>query len=491
MWPFRNRRKVHSPLPGRCARERIGLRSFARPLTRILARYDAAQTTVENVRHWAMADGLSPDATMTPEIRRTLRNRARYEVANNSYAKGMVLTVAGDCVGTGPRLQLLSEDGETNRTIEQEFADWAAAVDLAAKLRTMKMAKATDGEAFAMLIDNPSLDHPVKLDVRPIEADRITSPPKWFGNQHIVDGIELDNFGNPTVYHVMQDHPGGTAFPFGRFEKIPAAGMIHWFRADRPEQHRGVPEITPALPLFAQLRRYTLAVLAAAETAADFAAVLYTDAPANGEATPVEPLDVIELEKRMATTLPDGWKLGQIRAEQPGTTYAEFKRELLGEIARCLQVPINVITGDSSRHNSASGRLDHQTYFKSLRIEQSHLGRTVMDHIFSTWIAEAALLNVFAMLRALDDVRTQWFFDGHEHVDPVKEANAQATRLKNHTTTLAVEYARQGRDWETELKQRAKEIALTRKLGLTEAESLPSAGKPKKETVDENVQQAA
>ena len=43
----------------------------------------------------------------------------------------------------------------------------------------------------------------------------------------------------------------------------------------------------PALPLFAQLRRFTLAVLSAAETAADFAGILYTDAPANGEADAV------------------------------------------------------------------------------------------------------------------------------------------------------------------------------------------------------------
>ena len=40
-------------------------------------KYDAAQTTVENVRHWAMADNLSADGSLTPEIRRTLRNRAR------------------------------------------------------------------------------------------------------------------------------------------------------------------------------------------------------------------------------------------------------------------------------------------------------------------------------------------------------------------------------------------------------------------------------
>jgi len=73
---------------------------------------------------------------------------------------------------------------------------------------------------------------------------------------------------------------------------VPADAVVHWFRSDRPGQHRGIPEITPALPLFAQLRRYTLAVIAAAETAADFAAVLFTDAPANGEAQALEPMTV-------------------------------------------------------------------------------------------------------------------------------------------------------------------------------------------------------
>jgi len=52
-------------------------------------------------------------------VRRVLRNRARppnYEVANNSYAKGMggVLTLANDTIGTGPRLQMLTEDADAN-----------------------------------------------------------------------------------------------------------------------------------------------------------------------------------------------------------------------------------------------------------------------------------------------------------------------------------------------------------------------------------------
>jgi capsid protein len=89
-----------------------------------------------------------------------------------------------------------------------------------------------------------------------------------------------DGHGNPVEYHVLKDHPGATLAGFSRdFDRVSAEAVIHFFRADRPGQSRGIPEITPALPLFAQLPRYTLAVIAAAKAAADFAAVLYTDGP--------------------------------------------------------------------------------------------------------------------------------------------------------------------------------------------------------------------
>jgi hypothetical protein len=84
-------------------------------------------------------------------VRVVLRNRARYEVANNSYARGIVLTLANDVVGTGPRLQMLTADAEASRLLEREFAVWAKAVNLAEKLRTMRMARAQDGEAFAVM----------------------------------------------------------------------------------------------------------------------------------------------------------------------------------------------------------------------------------------------------------------------------------------------------------------------------------------------------
>ncbi len=70
-------------------------------------------------------------------------------------------------------------------------------------------------------------------------------------------------------------------------------------------------------------------------------------------------------------------------------------------------------------------------------------------------------------MRVLGAPRThQWFWDGTEHVDPAKEANAQATRLASRTTSLAREYARQGLDWEAELRQIAKERELMSDLGI-------------------------
>ncbi len=451
-------------------------RRFARL---IRARYDAAVTTDENRRHWANADGLSADAANSPEVRRILRNRARYEVANNSYAKGIVLTLANDVIGTGPRLQMLTAAPEANQRIEREFARWAQAVGLAEKLRTMRMARAADGEAFAVLASNHRLSTPVKLDLRLIEAEQVTTPDLSILDDNAIDGIVFDEAGNPVEYHVLKVHPGDTRAGAGLgldYDRLPADAVVHYFRVDRPGQSRGIPDITPALPLFAQLRRYTLAVIAAAETAADFAGLIYTEAPAEGEPEAAGDLPTIEIEPRMLVPLPEGWRAEQMKAEQPATTYAEFKKEILNEIARCLNMPYNVAAANSSAYNYASGRLDHQTYFKALHVEQDQLGRAVLDRILAAWLSEAVLVEGLLpqAARTRDaEFPHQWFWDGYEHVDPVKEATAQATRLASHTTTLAREYAEEGLDWESELRQRAREVALLTELGLTTQQAQP------------------
>jgi lambda family phage portal protein len=436
----------------------------------VRARYDSAQTTDENIRHWVNADNISAKFTNLPNVRYNLRNRARYEVANNSYAAGIVATIAQDIIGTGPRLQLLSDDEAENSRIEAEWAQWVRAVHLPARLTTMRRSLAVDGEAFCMMISNPRVEDftPVQLDLRLIEADQVATP--WFNpvDPLATDGICYDEHMNPLRYSILKRHPGDF-YQIGLVaDWYDARRIIHWFHVDRPGELRGVPELTPALPLFAQLRRYTLAVLAAAETAADFAAILYSEMPPDGEAADSVPFDTVPIERRMMMTLPGGWKMSQFRPEQPSQQYSDFKHELIAEISRALLIPKSLALGDSADLNYSSGRLDHQVYHRNVQITRSEIEVRILDRLFAAWLNEMSLATdlIAGGPDRLEGFPHIWYWDGFGHVDPQKEALAQQTRLQNHTTTYAEEYAKAGRDWKAQLIQRGRELALMGELGL-------------------------
>lgn len=266
---------------------------------------------------------------------------------------------------------------------------------------------------------------------------------------------------------------------------IPADYMLHIYRHDRPGLHRGVPELAAALPLFAQLRRYNLAVLSAAEAAADFAAVLYTDAPPDGESEDIAALDAIPLERNMMLTVPAGWKMGQLDSKQPTANHAEFVKVILSEIARCVCSTYGTVAGDFSGFNYASGRLDNQLYHKAILVDRSQWETEILNRIFYIWLREYLLANPDAELSD-DTERHTWFWDGFPHVDPVKEANAQSTRLLNGTTTLAAECAKDGQDYMAVLRQRAKEIRLMHQYGIpVPGEQKQSENIDEEETTDE------
>ena len=175
------------------------------------ARFDAAESS-EDRRHWANADALSADAALAPMKRREMRNRARYERNNNSYLAGISATLASDLIGTGPRLQLDTGSVDADREIARGFFDWSWEIDLAGKLRTMREAIVTDGEASGLLINNQRLST-VQLDLRLIEAEMVATPTELMAQSvsidgSTVDGIEFDATGNVTGYQLLTYHPG-------------------------------------------------------------------------------------------------------------------------------------------------------------------------------------------------------------------------------------------------------------------------------------------
>lgn len=453
----------------------------------IRASFDAASRSPEATRHWRGADSLSADAALSPSVRHLITNRARYEVANNGYAAGILSTLADDCIGTGPRLQLsvigaedLTDEWEAKlEKRERRWRKWCRAIGLCRKLKIARRTKAQDGEVFIRKSINNALSGLVKLDITLYEAEQIGSERLSAGvieyhengTPKEVDGILFDRYGNPVSYRFWTTHPGENSFGtsyVGSSYIVPAENVIHYANIVRPGQHRGLSEIASSLPVFNDLRRFTNAVLSAAETAAEISFVLSSDIPvddddANDGPKKVDPGTVIEFCRNAGVFLPEGWKASQLKAEHPTSTHADFVRTKIREASRALSMPMNVALGDSSGYNYASGRLDHQTYFRMIIGERELIAETVLDNILASF---EEYDRIFYPEDYAGDVEIDhdWMWDGFAHVDPLKEANAQNTRLASGTTTLSEECGAEGKDYIKVLRQRIREEAIEKKM---------------------------
>lgn len=448
---------------GKKQRREAALREFSRAAKQIRARLDLAQTTPENERHWANADALSANAAANPADRKKVRERCRYECQNNPWAAGMVRTLVHHTIGTGPRLQVHGPDPAVNTRIEKAWSRWAKAIGLAGKLALAKMSKVRDGEVFLLSVHNELVPGPIKLDYRVIEADQATT--FWADpiDPYQTDGIRFDRLWNPIEYHLLRHHPGGTAglTPLAG-DWYPAERIIHWFRAERPGQSRGLPEIMPAIPLFAVLRRFTMATLAAAEIAALFAAFLKTNGTANVSPMLVKEFESLEIERSMLTTLPEGWDVTQLKPEHPATTFEMFQRCILNEAARAISMPYNIAAGNSSGYNYSSGRLDHQTYFRKIEIDQSEAEAIVLDRIFAEWLDYALLVpGLLDGAPPLIDLEHEWFWDAPTSIDPMVEDGSAEIRLRSGRGNLQDEFAQQGLDWRSQIAKAAASFGLT------------------------------
>ena len=414
---------------------------------RLQAKYDAAHTTAENEAHWAMTDSLSADSALDPATRKRLRERSRYEASNSSFYDGALKADADAAIGPGPNLRFFFGDDAVDSQARELFKRHSRRIHLAHKLRQMRIAMRRDGEAVAARITNFQLppDGP-RADLRLVECDRLAAPYDFVNEEDNIDGVIVDSNGVPESYQILDRHPGDThpwvQGDFGRFRRFAAADLIHYFHATRPEQHRGLPVVTPCLNLFAQYRRFKLAVLTAAETAANVAAMLKMDtsivselAAGNGGGLIIEPDELFEIVRGSIPALPPGYSLDQMKAEQPTTTLDMFERTLLREIARAFGMPRIVLSGDAGDANQSAGNIDYRFWWQHLESERSHFDEVVIDKWAGWWWANQRLIpsdrgqgSLPLAARQIDYPRrrTTWS-TRFEHNDPYKVA--QATRV--------------------------------------------------------------
>lgn len=431
------------------------------------ARFDNARHTPDTASLFRNVDSLAITTALSPEVRKTVRDRARYVVANCPYAKSILETFATHVVG--PWATVSFPRGGIPENLREEitnaFDAWAMATDFWEKVKTMLRAKVTDGEAFALFTTDKGAVNAlnrVTLNIKPIECDRVESWTEMVTRDNEFDGIRFDPNGHPVEYRILKYHPGDyrTSIKNRAGDWVKAANVIHFFETIRPEQVRGISDFVSALDIPALQKSYRSSVVDTAINAASISGVLSTDQVPEcfdddeqsiGKcAMEIRPNTVFQAQRGAFVTLPEGWHLSQLQAQQPTSLYDSFVRSLIAELAACLCMPVNIAMCDSSQHNFASAKLDHMTYGDKIAAVRSVLSVKILDRVFFKWLEEYAIgSNIDARtLAALH--RTEWLFTERGNADVMKDASADNTRLGNGTTTLAALYAKDGRDWKRE-----------------------------------------
>lgn len=453
---------------------------------------DVAKTTRENRKHWADADGLAPVTQFTPAVRKTIRDRTRHEIQNNPHAAGAVRSLVNDTVGRGPRLQVLSDDDKLNATVETLWREWAAAADWPLTCRLVCGVGYAGGECFGVPRESKRLKRlgaPVELDVRLIEPDQVSHgvDSNWlFNNPKGDDGVVCDADGEVVAYKILRAHPGDHrlfAQPW-QADEVPADDVLHWFQPTRPGQLRGVTPLVPALPIFAQLRRFTSATLTAAEVAAMLAGVLQLPPEMSGGPADAgdsfETGDTIELVRGTLLTLPGGGSVTQFKPEQPTTTYDAFVKAKLREIGRAINMPYGRIAGTFVEHTYSGGRLEEELYWTDREIERQAMEAKFFNPFVRRWLEFAALvIPALAVYRtAPTRLRFGWQYDPRPTSDPVKDATGDELNLTNGTDTLSDIAAREGLTVDELIGKRKRDVDAWKAAGLPPAPWMVGAAAP-------------
>lgn len=429
-------------------------------------RFEAADTNRLNKEHWRGADDRTLNETLPFDLD-LLRRRCEHEAKNNSLVEGVINTWVDDVVGElGPTMQCESGVAKYDRAIEEVWSDWWEECDYNAMLAGVDILKLsfrqlwTNGEFLVQIVDGGP-DWMIGAKLLPIMPRRLATPPYQMTDAYL--GIKRNKTGRPITYFV-EEYDESELFRAwtGNYLEIPADQMIHFFRMTEPGQIRGYPWLTSALQTIADLRDYDAEVLDAARAAANQGVMLWTD---HIDAGFVPENSVVEIERRMQTHVPPGWKVEQLKPEQPTTNYVDYRKERQRDFARAVGMPLMTVRLDSSDHNYSSARFDGQVYQRGVRAFQREVERRVLNRLVRVVAREAELSGLTPMIP--NRMRLTWTWPTFPHVDPTKEKAAEKLALSNGTLTLTDALAADGQSLEGFIAKRSREMKLFTDAGIT------------------------
>lgn len=403
--------------------------------------------------------GASPDWTLERGYdRRALVDRARQLEQSSVLAEGMLSRSQESVVGNGFTLQVKTQDEDWNAKAEGLWKDWCESgadvrglCPFSELLGLVFRSYLRDGDVAAVMLASGH--------VRVVESDEIATPSGYM-QPNLVDGVELDEAGRPTAFHVIQNPRmlGSDRRSVPNHLPIPAEHVLFLARRRRLGQTRGVSAFAGVTWVLDQIDGNIEAVTVAARMAACFGIVIKRRARANGLTTETGPDGIARRKLRVE---PGGFfevepdeDVKPVQANTATTNFPEFIR-ILGRIASvAFGLPVELLLMDFEKTNYSNARAALLQAWNVWRVHQGMLKR-FCSRIY-TWKLIQWMESGELEARA-DALSHGWICPGWQWIDPVNEIQATLAAIDAGLETRANAIMRLGYDPEEQWTQLEKE----------------------------------
>lgn len=404
----------------------------------------------------------------------TIRDRSRDAVRNNPLAAKIITAHANNFVGFGVTPRFKTGNPDQEKKLAELFDEWSkvcfvdGSTDFFGLTYMLTRMMPQDGEVYLRKRTRLLSDGlPVPLQLQVLDSEYCDwSKTGIFNGNRVIQGIEYDGIGRRRGYWMFPENPKAFYGVLGNSTVsgfIPATDIAHLYEAQTNQIH-GVPWLAPVLNELDDLRDYELAENIRKKVEA---CMVGTVIPGDGEA---EDDPNVGIEERLADgpggidgpSVVDAYG-NPLERMEPGmfailrggkdikfntpaisAGMEAYIRTRHRSIAAGSRLPYELLIGDFSQANFASGKLGLLEYQRFVSHVQWHmLVPQVLDPI-GGWFIEAAKLAGKLPLNI--KVAIEWTMPEVESITRLDDARADLIEMRMGKRSPQEIISKTGRD---------------------------------------------
>ena len=451
----------------------------------------------------------SADADLS-QNRDVLEYRSRALYQNAPLAGAAVDTKAINVVGTGlscrpaPKSELLDASPDEikafSKKVRSLFELWAASKDCDAEREKnfyqmqelVLKTKAICGDCFALRCWHSVPSSAFGLCYKLLEGNRCRNPFGKMDTRTLAMGVENDQNSAHVAYWFTK-YPNfdvGGLDCYWESVRIPTydafgiRNVVHVFKADRPNQRRGVPWLAPVIPFLKNQERFQEAVLIKALVQSLYTVFVKTSnssVPSNytgnvqgaARVTPEKgDKAAVELKSANVVELGENESVEMVESKNPNSDYRDYMQETTTEMMSRLNMSSEqVLKFFKGSYNSVRAAILESK--KMFDIERENLSVDFCQPVYEALVHECVMLGILECpgyddpLKRMAWLNCEWIGDAPIMLDPLKETTALKMQVDEQFKTRSQAVVEMnGGEYSKNVEELAEENALREAYGL-------------------------